>query len=67
MVSNIGLDGGANNHVSKDDPMYKQLALRPRYDLNDIICGDIAVNHKFEKNFYKEYEMVAHLCVRFVQ
>lgn len=53
MVSNIGLDGGANNHVSKDDPMYKQLALRPRYDLNDIVCGEIAVNNKFEKSFYK--------------
>lgn len=52
MVSNIGLDGGANNHVSKDDPMYKKLAERPRFELDTISCSDIEINKKFEKRFY---------------
>lgn len=54
MVSNIGLDGGANNHVNINDPLYKQLALRPRYDLNNI-SHPVALkcNKEFEKSFYR--------------
>ena len=53
MVSNIGLDSGANNHVPKDDPFYQQYANRPRYDI-DIINHpeNLQVDKKFEKNFY---------------
>lgn len=54
MVSNIGLDGGANNHVSKDDPMYQLLALRPQFELDKIVQpSNLDVEVNFEKSFYK--------------
>lgn len=54
MVSNIGLEGGANNHVSKDDPFYKKYAERPKFNLEAIAHPDqIIINKKFERVFYK--------------
>lgn len=54
MVSNIGLDGGANNHVSKDDPMYLQLAERPQFQMKEISHPKhIVISKSFEKSFYK--------------
>lgn len=54
MVSNIGLDGGANNHVSKEDPMYKQLAMRPRFELDNISHPVVLeCDKEFEKSFYR--------------
>lgn len=55
MVSNIGLDGGANNHISKDDDFYKEYANRRRLELIDIVCpSDVIVDLSFEKDFYKK-------------
>lgn len=54
MVSNIGLDDGANNHVDKDDPFYKQNANRERFDLNEIQYQlNFHVDSQFERDFYK--------------
>lgn len=54
MVSNIGLDGGANNHISKTDPLYEKLALRPRQELTSIIHPQLLVcDIEFEKSFYR--------------
>lgn len=53
MVSNIGLDGGANNHVSKEDPFYQRFANRPRYEIDIITHPEyLQVDKKFEKSFY---------------
>ena len=54
MVSNIGLDDGANNHVDINDPFYKQYANRARYDLNEILHPSaFYVDMPFERRFYK--------------
>ena len=54
MVSNIGLDGGANNHVSKDDPMYQRVAERPKKELENICHPEELIAEKsYEKRFYK--------------
>jgi hypothetical protein len=55
MVSNIGLDGGANNHVSVDDDFYKEYANRKRDDLIQIEHpSGFIVNKSFEKKFYQK-------------
>lgn len=55
MVSNIGLDGGANNHVDVNDPFYKEYANRERFELKEIIHPkEVYVDKKFEKEFYKK-------------
>ncbi len=55
MVSNIGLEGGANNHVKKDDPFYIEYANRKRFNIDRLIHPQaVIVNKQFEKNFYKK-------------
>lgn len=50
MVSNIGLDGGANNHVDVNSEFYKKFGNRPRCEMPEIIHPDkIVVDDKFEK------------------
>lgn len=53
MVSNIGLEAGANNKVDVDDPFYKEYGNRMRFDI-DIIRHpeEVKVCKKFEKSFY---------------
>lgn len=54
MVSNIGLDDGANNHVDVNDPFYKQYANRERFDQKEIQHpSDFYVDMPFEREFYK--------------
>ena len=54
MVSNIGLDSGSNNQLSEHDPMYKKLAFRERFQLNEILHPkELIVNTEFESKFYK--------------
>ena len=53
MVSNIGLDGGANNHVSVESDFYKEYANRKREDLIQIEHPySFMVDKIFEKKFY---------------
>lgn len=54
MVSNIGLDGGANNHVSTNDPLYKQLANRQQFEMSDIVHPqELVVDVDFDKKYYR--------------
>lgn len=55
MVSNIGLDDGANNHTDKNDPFYKEYGNRIRFELNEIKYIDtFNINKKFEVSFFKK-------------
>lgn len=61
MVSNIGLDGGANNHVDVNDPFYLEYANRKRFELEEIIHpSDVSINKTFEKQFYKKRVLFNH-------
>ena len=37
MVSNIGLDAGANNHVAEDSDFYKKYSRRPRFEWEELV------------------------------
>ena len=53
MVSNIGLNDGANNHVDINDPFYKQYANRKRFELVEIKHPEaFSVDKSFEHGFY---------------
>jgi hypothetical protein len=53
MVSNIGLDDGANNHVDVNDPFYLQYANRKRFEVKSIIHpNEFNVDKVFEREFY---------------
>ena len=55
LVSNIGLDDGANNHTDINDPFYKEYGNRKRFELQDIKhVEDIRVEKKFEKRFFRK-------------
>lgn len=55
MVSNIGLDEGANNHYSKDDPFYIEYGNRQRKDLDTLVHpSNFMIDRKFEKIFFKK-------------
>ena len=54
LVSNVGLDGGANNAVSVDSKFYKQYANRPRGEMAKIeYMESVYVDLEFENKFYK--------------
>ncbi len=72
MVSNIGLDGGANNHLDVNDPFYLEYANRTRYKLSEIIHPvSVSVDKVFEKKFYVKRnlygESVWHAVLRNMQ
>jgi hypothetical protein len=53
MVSNIGLDGGANNCADVNSEQYKRLANRPRFEIDEICDPDkIFVDEKFERKWF---------------
>ena len=53
MVSNIGLNDGANNHVDVNDPFYLQYANRKRFEVKSIIHpNEFYVDKLFERKFY---------------
>lgn len=53
MVSNIGMDGGANNHADVNSAIYRQFANRPRHEIEAIFDPDeIAVDEAFEKQWF---------------
>lgn len=55
MVSNIGLDGGANNKVNPNSAFYKEYANRKIYPLDEIKYVDtFNVDMAFEEIFYKK-------------
>lgn len=55
MVSNIGLEEGANNHTNIDDPFYKEYGNRQRFDLVEIkYADDFYINKNFEKRFFRK-------------
>ena len=50
MVSNIGLDGGANNCVDVNSGIYRRLANRPRFEIGEIVDPEMfLVDEKFER------------------
>lgn len=54
MVSNIGLNDGANNHVDVNDAFYKQYANRQRFNVEIIKDPvNVIIDKSFEKAFYK--------------
>ena len=55
MVSNIGLEGGANNKVSKDSSFYKEYANRTISPLEHIVYVDtFNIDERFEEVFYRK-------------
>lgn len=55
MVSNIGLDGGANNFVNVKSSFYKEYANRATQPLKNIVyTEDVIVDKEFEKIFFKK-------------
>ena len=55
MVSNIGLDGGANNAVDVNSAFYKEYANRAAQPLGDITyTSDVDVDKDFEIRFFKK-------------
>ena len=53
MVSNIGLDGGANNCVDVNSEKYRRLANRPRFEINEIDDPEtFVVDDKFERKWF---------------
>ena len=72
MVSNIGLDGGANNHVDINDPFYKEYGNRARLNLDTIIHPKcVSVNKQFELSFYRKRNLygvsILHATLRALQ
>lgn len=72
MVSNIGLDGGANNHVDVNDPFYKEYGNRARLELDSIIHPKcVSVNKQFELSFYRKRNLygvsILHATIRALQ
>ena len=67
LVSNIGLDGGANNHFSKDDAIYKEFANRKRYELTSIKNPDsFYVDKRFEKKFYRKRRLNNYSMIKYI-
>lgn len=55
MVSNIGLDGGANNSCDVNSSFYKEYANRATQPLGNITYpNEVSVNTQFEKQFFKK-------------
>lgn len=55
MVSNIGLQGGANNSVSTNSSFYKEYANRKTFVLGSIdYCEEVKVDLTFERAFFKK-------------
>lgn len=55
LVSNIGLDGGANNSCSTDSDFYKEYGNRKIETLGDIIYNDkVGYNEDFEISFFNK-------------
>ncbi len=53
MVSNIGLDGGANNCVDINSERYKRLANRPRFEIDEISHpANVFVDERFERKWF---------------
>lgn len=52
MVSNIGLDGGANNHCSVESDFYKEYANRQKFEMREITHTELV---KIDKNFEDRY------------
>lgn len=53
MVSNIGLDGGANNHVDVNSEKYKRLANRPRFEIETISHPrEVSIDENFERKWF---------------
>lgn len=58
MVSNIGLDAGANNNVSTKSDFYKEYAYREVGELGPIKYNDdVIIDPEFEKAFFKKRMM----------
>lgn len=54
MVSNIGLDGGANNACNVNSAFYKEYANRATQPLHQLTHPiDVSVDEDFEKKFFK--------------
>jgi hypothetical protein len=55
MVSNIGLDGGANNSVDINSAFYKEYANRATQPLGEMVHPeDVMMNTSFEREFFKK-------------
>lgn len=55
LVSNIGLDGGANNAVNPNSAFYKEYANRTIEELKEIkFVETVSVDESFEKMFYRK-------------
>lgn len=53
MVSNIGLEGGANNQVDINSKFYKEYGNRKRFQMNAITyCDDVYVDNDFDMSFF---------------
>lgn len=55
MVSNIGLDGGANNACDVNSEFYKEYANRATKPLEEVVYTDnVIVDNNFEMKFFKK-------------
>lgn len=55
MVSNIGLDGGANNACDVNSKFYKEYANRATQPLKEFVyTEDVAIDKNFEKKFFNK-------------
>lgn len=53
MVSNIGLEGGANNQVNINSKFYKEYGNRKTFQMDSITyCDDVYIDNDFDMSFF---------------
>lgn len=53
MVSNIGLEGGANNQVNTNSKFYKEYGNRKTFQMDSITyCDDVYIDNDFDMSFF---------------